>query len=64
MKLLFRSKRKNEKLQEAEKTQSLTELSEEEMMMIQGASSDFNDGIYISYAFQHKALIEGNRRIF
>ena len=52
MKLFSRFQRKSQKVSERKQTQSIEELTEAEMKLIQGASSnDLNESLYNSYAW-------------
>ncbi|APH06400.1 hypothetical protein [Bacillus weihaiensis] len=58
-KLFSRSHHKGDKCAEKSKVQSMKELSDEEMKLIQGASKDMNESLYRSYAL----AAENNRMI-
>ena len=59
MKLFSRFQRKSQQLSERKEIQSLEELTEDEMKLIQGAASnDMNESIYQSYAW-----LAENRRL-
>lgn len=58
-KLFSRSHLKGDKWTEKSKVQSMKELSDEEMKLIQGASKDMNESLYRSYAL----VAENNRMV-